>query len=171
MHVFLTGFMGAGKTTVGRLLAERLGLPFADLDSEIERRSGLTIRELFERHGEPTFRTVEAESLRALCAGPESVVATGGGTPTFDDSLRLLKAAGITVFLNPPFATIVERVGVQGKADRPLFRDETQLWELYRHRLPVYRTADLSVDVTAAEGAAEVAARVALLLKDRRCAT
>ena len=170
MRIFLTGFMGSGKTTVGRLLAAHLGLPFVDLDDEIERRAGLRVREIFERHGEPAFRQMEHEALRAVLGAPDVLVATGGGTMVYEGNLRLIQASGLSVWLNPPFAAIASRIGGLGKADRPLFRDEVQALELYRARLPAYRRADLTVDVAPDEGPEEVAARVALLIGERRCA-
>ncbi|HEX2254338.1 MAG TPA: shikimate kinase [Thermoanaerobaculia bacterium] len=171
MRVFLTGFMGAGKTSVGRALAVRTGLPFADLDHEIEARSGRSIREIFEQDGEPEFRRLERDVLAELLRRPgweRCVVATGGGTVATEPGARLLRSAGVTVWLNPPFATIVERVGALGKADRPLFRDETQAWELYRRRLDAYRRCDLKVDVAPEESPEEVAGRLHLLLAQRR---
>lgn len=170
MHLFLTGFMGAGKSTVGRLLAERLGLPFVDLDTELELRAGLSVSEIFYRSGEPGFRALEAEALRQVVDAPDRVVATGGGTVTFDESWRLMRSTGISIFLNPTFSTIVGRIGAVGKADRPLFRDEAQLLQLFRERLPVYRQADMTIDIGAAEEAGEVAARLALRIKGGRCA-
>ncbi len=167
MRVFLTGFMGAGKTVVGELLAERLGVPFLDLDREIEARSGMGIRQIFETQGEAAFRQSERETLRALLALPDAVVATGGGTFTFEANARLMGENGMSVFLNPPFATIVARIGALGKTDRPLFRDEMQALTLYRERLPAYQRADLTVDVGAGEGPQEVAARIALLIGQR----
>jgi len=171
MRIFLTGFMGAGKTTVGRRLAALVGLPFVDLDMEIERRAGVTVREIVEGQGEPWFRRLELETLRAvLGAGEGAVIATGGGTLTTEPGTRLIREGGLSVWLNPSFATIVERIGTLGKADRPLFRDEAQVLALYRERLPAYRQADLTVDVGAGEAAEEVAARIALLVRERRCA-
>jgi shikimate kinase len=80
MRVFLTGFMGSGKTTVGRLLSERLELPFIDLDQEIERRAGMTVKEIFQQGGEPLFRRLEHDALAASVAVKrEAVIATGGG--------------------------------------------------------------------------------------------
>lgn len=163
--------MGSGKTTVGRLLAGRLGVSFVDLDEEIERRAGLKVREIFERHGEPVFRQLEHEALLAVLDLADAVVATGGGTMVFEGNARLIRAEGLSVWLNPPFAAIAARIGGKGKKDRPLFRDEAQALELYRARLPAYQRADLTVDVTPAEGPEEVAARIALLIGERRCAT
>lgn len=170
MRIYLTGFMGSGKSTVGRRLAARLGFSFLDLDEEIERQAGMRVREIFAQHGEPVFRRMEREALEATLALSDVVVATGGGTVTFEANARLIRENGIAVWLNPPFATIVERVGGLGKEDRPLFRDETQALALYRERLPAYRRADLTVDMAPQEGPEEIAARIALRLGERRCA-
>ncbi len=170
MRIFLTGFMGAGKTTVGRLLAERIGLRFADLDDELERRAGATVREIFAAQGEPAFRQLELAALEALAAQEDVVIATGGGTMTSELGARVIRGAGLSVWLNPSFATIVKRIGALGKGDRPLFRDEAQVLALYQQRLPVYRRADLTVDIAPGEAPDEVAARLALLLRERRCA-
>jgi shikimate kinase len=164
VRVYLTGFMGSGKTAVGRKLAERLGARFLDLDEEVERRAGMTVREIFERHGEPAFRKLEQEALAATREEPDVVVATGGGTVTFEANARWIRANGVSVWLNPPFATIVSRIGGRGKQDRPLFRDEVQALALYRERLPAYRQADLTVDVGPDDQPEEIAARIALIL-------
>lgn len=166
MRVFLTGFMGCGKTTVGRLLSERLRVPFIDLDGAIERAAGLSVREIFEQGGEALFRRLEHEALVASVeAGRESVVATGGGTPTLERNLRILEDAGISVWLDPPFSLIAQRIGALGKRDRPLFETEAQALELYRRRLPIYRRADLRIGIEPGESPEEVASRIALLLE------
>ena len=157
--------MGSGKTAAGRKLAERLGFPFLDLDSEVERRAGMTVREVFALHGEPAFRGLEQEALWGTGELPDAVVATGGGTVTFEANARWIRANGISIWLNPPFSTIVSRIGALGKQDRPLFRNEVQALALYRERLPAYRQADLTVDVGPAEQPEEIAARIDLLLK------
>jgi shikimate kinase len=167
MRVYLTGFMGSGKTTVGRRLAARLGVPFVDLDEMIEQWSGATVREIFEAQGEADFRQMEAEVLRDTARFPDVVVATGGGTMVSEPNARWIGANGLSVWLNPPFGTIVSRIGAWGKADRPLFRDEVQALELYRQRLPAYRRSDVTVDVAPGEGPEEIAARIALLIGDR----
>jgi shikimate kinase len=171
MHIYLTGFMGSGKTTVGGCLAARLGLPFVDLDQAIEARACRSIRQIFDEVGEPGFRSLEHEVMTAVAAGPPAVVATGGGTVTASANLRLIETTGISVWLNPPFATISKRIGALGKADRPLFKDEMQALALYRDRIPAYRKADFEVAVAPAESAEEVAARIALLVRARSCAT
>lgn len=171
MRIYLTGFMGSGKTTVGRLLANRLGASFVDLDDEVERRAGMTVRMIFERQGEAAFRRMESEALRGTLALPDVVVATGGGTPAFEGNARWIGANGLSVWLNPPFATIAKRIGGRGKSDRPLFKDEVQALALYRERLPAYRRSDFTVDIAPGEGPEEIAARIALLIGNRRCAT
>lgn len=165
MRVFLTGFMGSGKTTVGRLLSHRLDLPFIDLDTEIELRAGMPVREIFERGGEALFRRLEHEALAAAVARPEAVIATGGGTVVQEHNLPLLEGSGVSVWLDPPFSLIAERIGALGKEDRPLFQDESQALGLYRRRLPAYRRADLRLTVEPGEEPEEVAARIALLLE------
>ena len=169
MRVVLTGFMGAGKTTVGRRLSELAGVPFVDLDERIESRFGASVREIFAREGEPAFRAAEREELARALAPDPAVVATGGGTLTFAENLELARSSGLVVWLHPTFATLARRVGGLGKSDRPLFQNEAQAFDLYRERLPAYAGADLRVDVGDEESAAEVAERVRRLLRERGC--
>jgi shikimate kinase len=169
MRIVLTGFMGSGKTTVGRELAGRLGWPFVDLDERIEARSGVTVREIFEREGEAAFRSIEREEL-ALALEPEpAVVATGGGTLSFPANLDLARRNGLVVWLHPTFATIVRRVGGRGKEDRPLFRDEESAFALYRERLAAYGGADLTLEIAAEETVPEVVTRLERRLRERGC--
>jgi len=171
VRIYLTGFMGSGKTTVGRLLAERLACPFVDLDAEVERRAGATVREIFEASGEPAFRVLERECLETTFQLERAVIATGGGTLASADNLAAARARGLVVWIHPPFATIVARIGGLGKSDRPLFRDETEALELYRRRLPSYQRADLTLAVAPGESAEEVASRLALSLPERACSS
>jgi shikimate kinase len=162
-RIYLVGFMGSGKTTAGRLLAERLCVPFVDLDLAFEAMAGRTIRETFESHGEAWFREREAELLRGTASLPAAVVALGGGTFTFPENQAFVRAHGLSVFLDVPFALIAERLG--GKtADRPLFPSEERARALWDARLPSYKMADRTLDVTRDITAAGVAARIAALV-------
>lgn len=166
MRIYLTGFMGAGKTSVGGSLSELLGCPLVDLDREVEIRAGHALREIFERQGEAAFRELEHICLKETARFDDAVVATGGGTITFPRNLAVIRSLGVSVWLNPSFATIVERIGAFGKLDRPLFEDERQALELFRSRLPAYRQSDLTMEIAPEETAAEVAARIALRLRE-----
>lgn len=169
MTVVLTGFMGSGKTTVGESLADALALPFVDLDREIERQAGRSIRDIFAQSGEEEFRRLERRQLEAVLDGEARVVAAGGGTLVSPANLELARARSLVVWLNPAFSTLMSRIGPLGKSDRPLFRDEKSVFDLYRQRLDAYRQADIRIDVEAREEPTEVAARVALLMTERMC--
>lgn len=168
MRVYLTGFMGAGKTTVGRLLARRLDWPFVDLDARVEEAAGMTVRNLFASRGEVAFRALEHQALASTLELEDAVVATGGGTLTFAANRDLVRNRGLVVWLNPPFTAIRERIGALGKGDRPLFRDEQQALALYQDRLPAYRTADVTLDIGNGDQPQEVASRIELLLGSRK---
>lgn len=172
MRIVLSGFMGAGKTTVGRLVAEHLAMPFVDLDDEIERRSGRTIREIFAEDGEPTFRALERRLLEETLERDPLVVAVGGGTLVDPEVSDRVRSRAFVVWLHPSFATVVDRIGALGKRDRPLFRDEAQALDLYRQRLPSYARSDLKLEVGPDESAREVASRLVLALpKGAACST
>lgn len=147
-RVFLLGFMGCGKTTVGGLLARRLGWRFVDLDEELERRQGRTIARIFAEQGEPHFRQLERALLEELLARAEeepTVVALGGGTFAQPANCELLRAVGgITIWLECPPDELRRRC--RGMTHRPLFRDAASFFELYQQRLPFYQQADFRVD-------------------------
>jgi 3-dehydroquinate synthase/shikimate kinase/3-dehydroquinate synthase len=134
--IVLVGFMGAGKTTVGRLLASKLGLRFADSDLVIEQRRGRSIREIFAEDGEAAFRAAEHEVLAELTRGPDAVVAVGGGAVEYQSSRRLLRAAQV-IYLQVSYEEAMRRVGTD--AGRPLLR-RADLADIYRQRLPVYQS-------------------------------
>ncbi|HTQ87612.1 MAG TPA: shikimate kinase [Candidatus Solibacter sp.] len=148
--VCLAGFMGSGKTTVGRLLAAQTGCRFVDLDERIEQAAGISIREFFERHGEPPFRELEHETLARVLgeiaeSGGAAVVALGGGTFAQAQNQEALRNAGAgVVWLDCPIEELIRRCATM--THRPLFRDETSLRQLYEQRLPSYQSADARVE-------------------------
>ena len=146
--VFLTGFMGTGKSAVGEALARRLGLPFVDTDREIERRAGMTVAGIFRERGEAAFRVLEREAVAEACAGPGAVVATGGGAVLDPESRARMEQSGIIVCLEASPEVILERIGpgesrplLAGAAD-PLER----IRELLERRAPVYASLPFRVD-------------------------
>jgi shikimate kinase len=160
--IFLVGFMGSGKTTVGRILAQRMAWKFTDLDTLIEQAEGVSVAEIFARSGEPAFRRREQELLRRLVQEmPQAggrVVALGGGTFAQATNLELLQRAGaITIFLECPVEQLLMRCALM--ANRPLFRDEASFRRLYDERLPSYRQATFTVP-TGAGGPSEVVHRI-----------
>ncbi|MGH7725459.1 MAG: shikimate kinase [Candidatus Eiseniibacteriota bacterium] len=144
---FLVGFMGVGKTTVGRALASRLGVPFYDVDARVEAEAGQTIRELFESEGEPRFRIREAKALRELgpLLGGGAVVATGGGLFADPANRHWIATRGRTVWLDAPFDLILSRC--QDDAARPLFGDREEARRLLEERRSGYEQADVRIPV------------------------
>jgi shikimate kinase len=140
----LVGFMGAGKSTVGPLLAARLGWPFVDLDALVEEREGTTIDQIFRSGGEAAFRMAERSALSAvLDRETPLVLGLGGGTTCCEASRAAIRAWGRTVYLEVPLAVLVGRVG-QG-AGRPLWSEASRR---FIERQPIYRSCDLVVDGT-----------------------
>lgn len=163
MKIYLVGFMGSGKTTVGRALAARIGAPFFDLDELIESSEQKSVKEIFAAHGESYFRKRERDLLRSTRHLDAAVVATGGGTFTFDDNIQFIKSEGLSVYLSASYALL--RARVAGKAEvRPLFKDDLSTHELYANRTRYYRMADLTIEVREQELPAEVAERLMLEL-------
>jgi shikimate kinase len=136
--IVLIGFMGAGKTTVGQLLAARLGLPFADADAVIEDRAGTPVPDIFAERGEPAFRALEHETIAALLTGPRAVLALGGGAVEHEQTRRLLRAAEEVVYLDISYQGALDRLGHDNS--RPMLR-RPDLAGVYRRRLSAYQAA------------------------------
>ncbi|WEK45089.1 MAG: shikimate kinase [Candidatus Sphingomonas colombiensis] len=144
--IVLVGLMGAGKSTVGRRLAIRLGLPFVDADNEIEQAAGMTIAEMFAQYGEPYFRAGERRVIARLMDGAPKVIATGGGAFVNDETRALILAEALTVWLDASIDVLVERV--RKRDHRPLLTGkdpETVLRELAAIRNPLYAQAPVRV--------------------------
>ena len=148
--VFLTGFMGTGKTAVGRALARRLDRRFIDLDQEIERAAGISVAEIFSRFGEADFRARERQALEAVSRVDDAVVATGGGVVIDPANRRMLRASGNVICLRADVPTILERVG--GGDDRPLLASAgdraARVRALLAERAAAYGDADREVETS-----------------------
>lgn len=145
-RVFLVGFMGSGKSTIGPLLARRLGWPFLDLDSMIEDSFGGPIHRIFAQQGEPCFRQMESAALRNLGRWKNCVAALGGGA-FVDPANRLqISRLGLSVFLDLSLEGVLERCPPDGT--RPLLKDPASARALYCSRLPLYRLSDFEVDAS-----------------------
>ncbi len=148
-NIILTGFMGTGKSSVGRVLADRLGYRYCDLDALIVAAAGSSINEIFARHGEAHFRRIEAEMVRSIANMSGLVVATGGGAVLDPENRRQLRAAGFVVNLTAPAAEIFKRL--QGENERPLLKEEKSLEKIgvmLQEREPFYADADIRIDTT-----------------------
>ena len=150
--IVLVGLMGAGKTSVGRRLAEKLGLPFIDADHEIETAAGKSIPEIFADHGEPYFREGEKRVIaRLLEAGPQ-VLATGGGAYMNTETRHEIRTHGISIWLKADLALLLKRVGKRD--NRPLLKHEkpeTVMRSLMETRYPIYAEADITVESSDAQ--------------------
>jgi shikimate kinase len=164
--IYLVGFMGSGKSTVGRALADELGWHFTDLDEEIEQREGTTIAAIFDTLGEPVFREIETvalrERVRSVQMGRPQVVSLGGGTFLAEENLTLATNNGVTVWLDCSLSMIERRIAAQ--AHRPLARDPAVLRELFHSRRDGYARADFRVEVQDDDARSAVACILALPL-------
>jgi shikimate kinase len=156
-HIFLTGFMGSGKSTVGPRVARALGYTFVDLDNEIETGEGKSIEEIFKASGEPLFRSLERTYLDQLTAGVETVFALGGGTVTVPGMIAFLKSTGVLVYLRTDADELVPRL--RGHTHRPLLHssDNKSLGDAELHRRisslleqreTYYREADIVIETS-----------------------
>ena len=161
--VSLLGFMGAGKSTVGQALGERLGLPVVDLDARVEAAAGLSIVEIFARHGETFFRQLEARALEQASREPGRVVCLGGGTFCRPEAVELVNATGVSIWLDCPVEELARRC-LDLHPARPLARDEREFAVLYGRRLEFYRQAHVRVS-TAGRAVAAVVAEIVEILR------
>ena len=161
--IYLVGFMACGKSTVGRHLAHRMGWSFFDLDSEIEAAEKSAIAAIFDKRGEPEFRRIESEMLRrhvqSIERGRPAVLALGGGAFTVEANRALIADSGVSVWLDCPLETIVERLARQAQGpERPLARDPEKFASLYRARREFYALADARVPIASDNAEDAVAA-------------
>ena len=147
--LYLIGFMGSGKTTIGRLLADRLGWNFADIDEDIEASHQRSISDIFDALGEEAFRRMESEALQArvrtVARGIPLVMALGGGAVAQPGNIELIENHGVTIWLSCPFDVVVRRV-MQDNPNRPLARDMKKFEELFYARQQAYGRADFRFD-------------------------
>jgi len=152
MKVFLIGFMGSGKTYWGRLLSQKLSIPFFDLDEQVTTHAGKTIPELFAEQGEEQFRLMEKDLLHIITESHDSfVMACGGGSPCFFNNIDYMNRAGTTIWINTPLETLFKRL-VDEKVQRPLIRDLSDdqlkgfIIKKFADRKIYYEQADVIVD-------------------------
>lgn len=151
MNIILTGFMGSGKTTFGKKLAQRSGFTFLDMDAKIEAQAGMPIVDIFSTHGEPYFRALEHTFLQSLSQQENLVLSTGGGIVLNPNNMAILKQCGTVVFLSPPPEVLLERLA--NDTTRPVIAGKTpdEILDLYRTRLPFYQKyADMTLTGDAA---------------------
>lgn len=141
-NIVLCGFMGCGKSTIGNLLSKKTGMSFIDLDSYIEQKENKTVAEIFADNGEDYFRQLERDASKELSQKKSLVIATGGGTLTFQENVDAFKTSGKIVLLDVPVEVVSERL--QGDTTRPLLNrpdKEQAMRELYEKRMPLYQSA------------------------------
>lgn len=146
-NIVLTGFMGTGKTEVGRLLSNRLQYKLVDVDSEIENEQKMTINEIFRRSGETAFRDIESAAIKRISGIDKAVISTGGGAVLRQENMNSLREKGVIICLMASPETILKRTG--NSNDRPLLQVENPLQkirELLGFRRPFYETADIIID-------------------------
>ncbi|MCI0493655.1 shikimate kinase [candidate division KSB1 bacterium] len=149
-QLYLIGFMGAGKTTVGKLLAEKLNQPFVDIDDVIEKKADLTIPIMFEKYDEDYFRKLETDALQRIASDRGNVIATGGGIILNAKNRQIMKSTGITIYLKWHSAVLFQRI--KNSTHRPLLKsiNESQLVHqietMLQQRQPFYEGADIIID-------------------------
>lgn len=145
MNIILCGFMGSGKTVVGKELARILGRKFIDTDEYIEQQNGVSIKAVFASRGEAYFRELEHVACKELASEKNCVISTGGGALTFERNVKALRQSGKIVFLDASFEVICERIG--NNTTRPLFQDKEKAKLLFDERHEKYvKAADFIID-------------------------
>ena len=145
--IVLIGMMGVGKSSIGRRLGSRLGVPFVDADTEIERAAGMSIADIFARHGEAAFRSGEARVIARLLNGGPQVLATGGGAVMNEATRALIKERGVSIWLSAELDLLLRRISKR-KAERPMLQTDdpaATLRDLLTTRQPIYAQADITV--------------------------
>jgi shikimate kinase len=157
--IYIVGFMGCGKTTIGQRLAEELGWNFADIDDDIVKAAGSSIADIFDTGGEREFRAIESECIkkrvRLIQSGRPMVVSVGGGAFAEEVNYQLLKENGVSVWLNCPLSLIKRRL--EGTTDRPLARDAERFERLFHERQAAYARADHTIVIANNDPSATVA--------------
>ncbi|MCL4458106.1 MAG: shikimate kinase [Nitrospirae bacterium] len=146
-NIVLTGFMGTGKTEVGRILAQKLSYALVDADTEIEKEQKTTITEIFKQYGEPKFRDIESDVIKRLSELGKAVISTGGGAVLRQENMDNLRKKGVIICLSASPETILKRTS--NNNDRPLLQVEDPLKkikELLEFRMPYYEKADIMID-------------------------
>ncbi len=147
-NIYITGFMGAGKTTVGQALSRILKRRFVDMDQVISRKSGMSVSAYFEKLGENNFREVETNALRKIASKKSLIVATGGGTPTSVMNRKIMRVSGKIVHVNVTLDECLDRLGTEANLARPLWKDRASVSALYNSRLEAYADCDTRVEAS-----------------------
>lgn len=168
MNIVLCGFMGAGKTRIGKEISKLTGREFIDTDDIAEKIAGKKIADIFAESGEAEFRKIETKACEAAAKHENAVISTGGGAVTFPQNTEILKKSGAVVFIDTSFSEIVKRVG--DASSRPLFKNKQNAEKLYNERKSKYSAAcDITVngDFSTAKTANEIINKTTELLNNR----
>lgn len=168
-NIYLCGFMGCGKTTIGRIIARNKGMAYIDLDSYIEAKAGKTIPKIFEQDGEKAFRQLETQYIKEISErNSGTVIACGGGAMLSSENAEIAKLSGEVVFLNLPFETCYKRIA--GDRNRPIVMKNTkkQLHEIYDNRFSVYKkNCSIIINMNSDEAPLQIARRIVMIIKVR----
>jgi shikimate kinase len=171
MRIFLLGLTGTGKSTVGKLLANKLSYPFIDLDEVIRFETHRSIEDIFEKDGEEYFRKLESKYLKKVASIDRRVIATGGGTPCYGENMEFIKTNGMSIFLYTPVELVTERLYATDMSSRPMLKGKEKeelhqfLTDKLNERLPFYSQSDVSIDTNLAEEPGKLASMIFVLVR------